>query len=45
VAWILSQASPCGICGEQSGNGAGFSQSTLNFPCQYHSSSTSSISF
>jgi hypothetical protein len=29
--------SPCGICGGQSGNGTGFSLTSLVFPHQYHS--------
>jgi len=32
---VWSQLSPCGICGGQSGTGAGFSPSTC-LPCQYH---------
>jgi hypothetical protein len=27
----------CGICGEETGSGTGFSLSSLIFPCQYHS--------
>jgi len=34
---VWSKALPCGICGEQSGNGTGFTQSILAFHCQYHS--------
>ena len=34
---IRSQASPCGICGAQSGTATGFSTSTSVFPSQFHS--------
>jgi hypothetical protein len=36
-ARVRSLVSPCGICGEQSGTGTGFSPSTLDFPSQFHS--------
>jgi hypothetical protein len=37
-AWVQSQVTSCGIFGGQSGTGTGFSVSTLDFACQYHSS-------
>jgi hypothetical protein len=36
-AWVQSQASPCGICDEQSGNGAHFTPRTSVFRSEYHS--------
>jgi hypothetical protein len=35
-ARFRARVDPCGICGGQSGTGAGFSPSSLVFPCQYH---------
>jgi len=37
--WVQLQAPPCGIYGEPSGNGAGFSSGTLLFSCDCHSTS------
>ena len=36
-AWIRSEVSPCGICGERSGTGKGIPPSTSFFLCQRHS--------
>ena len=35
IARIRRQVSPCGICGEKSGNASGSSPSTSDFICQY----------
>jgi hypothetical protein len=35
-----SQVGPCGISGEESGVGTGFSPGTSVFPCQFHSIGT-----
>jgi hypothetical protein len=34
-AQVRARVDPCDICGGQSGTGAGFSQSSSVFPCQY----------
>ena len=36
-AWVQSQFSPCGLCGEQSGTKMGSSLSIWVSACQYHS--------
>jgi hypothetical protein len=36
-AQVLSQASPYGICGDQSDTGRSFPPNALVFPSQYHS--------
>jgi len=36
-AWVRSQFNPCEICGGQSDTATGFSPSTSDFSCQYHS--------
>jgi hypothetical protein len=34
---LRAWGSPCGICGEQSGTGMGFSPNLFGLPCSYHS--------
>jgi len=36
-AQVQFQASPCDMCGRQSGTARDFALSTLVLPCQYHS--------
>jgi hypothetical protein len=36
-AWVRTRVNPRGICGGQNGTGTDFSQSSLVFHCQYHS--------
>jgi hypothetical protein len=36
-ARVHNRVNPCGIYGGQSGIGSGFSLSSSDFPCQYHS--------
>jgi hypothetical protein len=34
---VRARVGPCAICGEESGNGTGFSPNSSVSPCQYHS--------
>jgi hypothetical protein len=42
---VQSQASPCGVCGEESGTGAGFPPSIYVLPCHHYSIGAPYLSF